>query len=163
MSSPKYTLLTVEHGLSEGHASPSSSSSSASPLSPSSPSSSSSLCSRLPSRFQCIIVQIICVTLLTLAIFGFRCLTYVNPSPCYDYSRLPHYMANSSGSAVTPPPGRKRLPDAIIMGVRKCGTRALLTFLNRHPDVRAAGREIHFFDDNYHLGAEWYRQQARAP
>ncbi|CAK1596417.1 unnamed protein product [Parnassius mnemosyne] len=53
----------------------------------------------------------------------------------------------------------KRLPDALIIGVKKCGTRALLEFLRAHPDVRAAGSEVHFFDKFYHKGFQWYREK----
>ncbi|KAF4092759.1 hypothetical protein AMELA_G00024440 [Ameiurus melas] len=53
--------------------------------------------------------------------------------------------------------GSKRLPQAIIIGVKKGGTRALLEFLRVHPDVRAVGTEPHFFDRFYHKGLEWYR------
>ncbi|KAB5555805.1 hypothetical protein PHYPO_G00038320 [Pangasianodon hypophthalmus] len=53
--------------------------------------------------------------------------------------------------------GTKRLPQAIIVGVKKGGTRALLEFLRVHPDVRAAGAEPHFFDRFYDNGLEWYR------
>ncbi|XP_041358950.1 heparan sulfate glucosamine 3-O-sulfotransferase 5-like [Gigantopelta aegis] len=53
---------------------------------------------------------------------------------------------------------QRRLPQCIIIGVRKCGTRALLEFLNLHPRIQAADQEIHFFDNNtkYHLGLDWY-------
>ncbi|KAF7248981.1 Heparan sulfate glucosamine 3-O-sulfotransferase 3A1 [Varanus komodoensis] len=53
--------------------------------------------------------------------------------------------------------GTKRLPQAVIIGVKKGGTRALLEFLRVHPDVRAAGAEPHFFDRNYGRGLSWYR------
>ncbi|XP_072275168.1 uncharacterized protein [Pyxicephalus adspersus] len=53
--------------------------------------------------------------------------------------------------------GDKRLPQAIIIGVKKGGTRALLEALRAHPDVRAVGVEPHFFDRNYEKGLEWYR------
>ena len=53
--------------------------------------------------------------------------------------------------------GVRRLPQAIIIGVKKGGTRALLEFLRIHPDVRAPGPEVHFFDRNYHRGLDWYR------
>lgn len=52
----------------------------------------------------------------------------------------------------------KKLPQAIIIGVKKGGTRALLEFLRLHPDVRAVGAEPHFFDRNYDKGFEWYRE-----
>ncbi|CAG5893831.1 unnamed protein product [Menidia menidia] len=53
----------------------------------------------------------------------------------------------------------QQLPRAIIIGVRKGGTRALLEMLNLHPAVVKASQEIHFFDDdeNYARGIEWYR------
>ncbi|XP_016158116.1 PREDICTED: heparan sulfate glucosamine 3-O-sulfotransferase 3B1-like [Ficedula albicollis] len=54
--------------------------------------------------------------------------------------------------------GTKRLPQAIIIGVKKGGTRALLEFLRVHPDVRAVGAEPHFFDRNYERGLAWYRE-----
>ncbi|XP_041634441.1 heparan sulfate glucosamine 3-O-sulfotransferase 3B1a [Cheilinus undulatus] len=52
----------------------------------------------------------------------------------------------------------KKLPQAIIIGVKKGGTRALLEFLRLHPDIRAVGAEPHFFDRNYDKGLEWYRE-----
>ena len=58
----------------------------------------------------------------------------------------------------------RRLPQCLIIGVRKGGTRALLEFLNLHPDVQAERSEVHFFDrDNrYKRGLDWYRHQMRA-
>ncbi|XP_042197117.1 heparan sulfate glucosamine 3-O-sulfotransferase 6 [Callorhinchus milii] len=53
--------------------------------------------------------------------------------------------------------GSKKFPQAIIIGVKKGGTRALLEFLRIHPDVRALGAEPHFFDRNYERGLDWYR------
>ncbi|TNN84910.1 Heparan sulfate glucosamine 3-O-sulfotransferase 3B1 [Liparis tanakae] len=58
--------------------------------------------------------------------------------------------------------GSKKLPQAIIIGVKKGGTRALLEFLRVHPDIRAVGAEPHFFDRNYENGLEWYRYEDRA-
>ncbi|KAM9837298.1 LOW QUALITY PROTEIN: heparan sulfate glucosamine 3-O-sulfotransferase 3A1-like [Aulostomus maculatus] len=54
--------------------------------------------------------------------------------------------------------GSKKLPQALIIGVKKGGTRALLEFLRVHPDIRAVGAEPHFFDRNYQNGLEWYRE-----
>lgn len=53
--------------------------------------------------------------------------------------------------------GSKKFPQAIIIGVKKGGTRALLEFLRIHPDVRAVGAEPHFFDRFYDKGPDWYR------
>lgn len=61
-------------------------------------------------------------------------------------------LFNESG-----PVESKKLPQAIIIGVKKGGTRALLEFLRVHPDIRAVGAEPHFFDRNYDKGLEWYR------
>ncbi|XP_048466912.1 heparan sulfate glucosamine 3-O-sulfotransferase 3A1-like [Rhincodon typus] len=70
------------------------------------------------------------------------------------------------GSVVgNPPPstlsfsgdGVRKLPQAIIIGVKKGGTRALLEFVRVHPDVRAVGAEPHFFDRHYDEGLRWYR------
>lgn len=54
-------------------------------------------------------------------------------------------------------PGTRRYPQAIIVGVKKGGTRALLEFLRIHPEVRALGAEPHFFDRGYEKGLDWYR------
>ena len=40
---------------------------------------------------------------------------------------------------------QKRLPDVIIVGVKKSGTVTLAQFLNYHPSIAAVG-EISFFD-----------------
>jgi len=51
--------------------------------------------------------------------------------------------------------------QALIIGVRKCGTRALLEMLYLHPRIQKAGGEVHFFDrdENYLKGLEWYRKK----
>ena len=51
----------------------------------------------------------------------------------------------------------QRLPDAIIIGAKKSGTRALLKFIGAHPNVSTAGAEVHFFDRFYHMGLDWYK------
>lgn len=55
----------------------------------------------------------------------------------------------------------RRLPGCIIIGARKCGTRALIEFLKLHPQVVSPNDEVHFFsnDTNYKLGLEWYREK----
>ena len=55
---------------------------------------------------------------------------------------------------------KRRLPECIIIGARKCGTRALAEFLNVHPDIRVSF-EPHFFDvdSSYKKGLEYYRKQ----
>ncbi|KAJ7357590.1 hypothetical protein OS493_024402 [Desmophyllum pertusum] len=55
----------------------------------------------------------------------------------------------------------QRLPNALIIGIGKGGTRAALVSISRHPMVRACSREVHFFDhqENYQLGLDWYQNQ----
>lgn len=65
--------------------------------------------------------------------------------------RVPVYRRNVTAT--------RKLPQALIIGVKKGGTRALLEFLRLHPDVRAVGPETHFFDRHYDRGLEWYRRQ----
>lgn len=56
---------------------------------------------------------------------------------------------------------KRRLPQVIIIGVRKGGTRALLEFLNVHPMIQKSSEEEHFFDNDarHSLGLEWYRRK----
>lgn len=56
---------------------------------------------------------------------------------------------------------RSRSPDAIIIGVKKGGTRAMIAMLNLHPRVIAALSEIHYFDreENFAQGLQWYLAQ----
>ncbi|KAM8777444.1 heparan sulfate glucosamine 3-O-sulfotransferase 6 isoform 1-T1 [Rhynchonycteris naso] len=73
---------------------------------------------------------------------------------------VPPHATRTSGTRDLPVasgPGRRRFPQALIVGVKKGGTRALLEFLRLHPDVRALGFEPHFFDRWYERGLAWYR------
>ncbi|NXA38344.1 HS3S4 sulfotransferase, partial [Eudromia elegans] len=66
-------------------------------------------------------------------------------------------LSRAGGRSTTPDYGERRLPQALIIGVKKGGTRALLEAIRAHPDVRAVGTEPHFFDRNYEKGLQWYR------
>ncbi|QGQ44715.1 sulfotransferase domain-containing protein [Metabacillus sediminilitoris] len=51
-------------------------------------------------------------------------------------------------------------PDFLIIGAQKCGTTSLYNYLIKHPEILEASRkEIHFFDNNYNKGIEWYKKQ----
>lgn len=52
----------------------------------------------------------------------------------------------------------RRFPQAIIIGARKGGTRALIDMLGSHPDIVTAVGEVHYFDSdvNYSKGLQWY-------
>ena len=52
------------------------------------------------------------------------------------------------------------LPDFLIIGGQRCGTSSLYYYLTEHHGVAAAStKEIHFFDDFYSRGLDWYRAQ----
>lgn len=53
--------------------------------------------------------------------------------------------------------GLRKLPDYIIIGAQRCGTSTLDRRLNHHPRAAPASRqEVHFFDQNFHRGLDWY-------
>ena len=54
---------------------------------------------------------------------------------------------------------KKRLPDCLIIGTKKGGTRVLISYLGLHSKVSAVEDEIHYFNHFTHLGSEWYRNQ----
>ncbi|KAK6990073.1 heparan sulfate glucosamine 3-O-sulfotransferase 1 [Biomphalaria glabrata] len=55
----------------------------------------------------------------------------------------------------------KSIPDSIIIGVSKCGTRAMLEYLRLHPDVAALNAEIGYYynDSMWSRGQDWYISQ----
>ena len=78
-------------------------------------------------------------------------------TPSHPSDNLSHDFSNVSQPHVGP--YEQRLPHCIIIGVRKAGTRALLTYLNTHPDIVQRTKETHFFDrdESYVEGLEYYR------
>lgn len=53
-----------------------------------------------------------------------------------------------------------RLPDFILAGGMRCGSTTLYRLLDAHPDVHmAAPKELHFFDQEFSRGVDWYRQR----
>ncbi len=50
-----------------------------------------------------------------------------------------------------------KAPDFIIIGAQKCGTSTLFRNLRKHPETYLhRKKELHFFDENYSNGLEWY-------
>jgi hypothetical protein len=50
------------------------------------------------------------------------------------------------------------LPDFIIIGAQRSGSTSLYNYLIEHPDILPGlMKEVHFFDNNYHKGVNWYR------
>lgn len=93
------------------------------------------------------------ILLLVLQAQLYVCLRELRSSTTSVISVNPNETTNSSSS--------RRMPGAIIIGVRKGGTRALLEMLNLHPDVEVAKAEVHYFnlDENFYKGLDWYRAQ----
>ena len=55
---------------------------------------------------------------------------------------------------------RGRLPDFLIIGAMRSGTTSLARYLGLHPSVYVAPKkELHFFDRDFDLGLDHYRQQ----
>uniref|UniRef100_A0A1B0CD03 Sulfotransferase domain-containing protein n=2 Tax=Lutzomyia longipalpis TaxID=7200 RepID=A0A1B0CD03_LUTLO len=82
-----------------------------------------------------------------------RVVPLIPGSECNESESFPKYrFLQTQGIIPT-----RQLPDTLIIGVKKSGTRALLEFVRLHPDVRAAGCEVHFFDRHYNKGLHWYR------
>jgi len=52
------------------------------------------------------------------------------------------------------------LPDVVIIGAPKCATTSLYAYLSRHELFAPARRkEVHYFDENFERGPDWYRRQ----
>jgi len=65
-------------------------------------------------------------------------------------------------SSYTSIPRERKLPEAVIIGARKGGTRALLEFVNMNSKIRRAKSETHFYDNNFNKGKQWYLEQMPA-
>ena len=81
----------------------------------------------------------------------------LGPTPSAPAVPVPGSHLPAPSLSSSPRLGTKRLPQALIVGVKKGRTRAVLEFIRVHPDVRALGTEPHFFDRNYGRGLDWYR------
>lgn len=51
---------------------------------------------------------------------------------------------------------KQKKPDFIGIGAQRSGTSWLYNCLIEHPDVYMPRKEVHFFDDKYDRGVEWY-------
>ena len=50
------------------------------------------------------------------------------------------------------------LPDFLVIGAKRCGTTSLYQHLSEHPCIsRSPHDNIGFFNENYHLGINWYK------
>ena len=72
---------------------------------------------------------------------------------------LPEYSTSSFGAIPCGHHGSnfaRRFPQVIIFGLRKGGTRALIDMLSSHPKIVSPREEIHFFDNSFEKGLQWY-------
>ncbi|XP_033112674.1 heparan sulfate glucosamine 3-O-sulfotransferase 5-like [Anneissia japonica] len=53
----------------------------------------------------------------------------------------------------------QRLPDALIIGVKKCGTGTLTHFISFHPQIAPVRETLHYFVTDYFKGLDWYKSQ----
>ena len=61
-----------------------------------------------------------------------------------------HYYYLSSSSRV--------LPECFVIGVVRSGTTSLYHYLGQHPCIASSAYdELGYFDDNFHLGINWYK------
>ena len=52
-----------------------------------------------------------------------------------------------------------QLPTFLIAGAMRCGTTSLNAYLREHPEISMGQtKEVHFFDQNYERGTDWYLQ-----
>lgn len=52
-----------------------------------------------------------------------------------------------------------QLPTFLIAGAMRCGTTSLNAYLREHPEISVGQpKEVHFFDQNYERGIDWYLQ-----
>ncbi|CAN5755263.1 hypothetical protein BH23ACT4_BH23ACT4_03000 [soil metagenome] len=52
-----------------------------------------------------------------------------------------------------------QLPTFLIAGAMRCGTTSLNAYLREHPEISVGQpKEVHFFDQNYERGTDWYVQ-----
>ncbi|XP_033762153.1 heparan sulfate glucosamine 3-O-sulfotransferase 1-like [Pecten maximus] len=103
-------------------------------------------CHRKVTRLKLIGICVICT--LTLIFITKACITRQWPDRTCKFPSS-NYMASDSR--------QRRLPQSIIIGVKKAGTGALRHFLDLHPDVITAGKEPNFFSFRYENGFDWYR------
>ena len=56
------------------------------------------------------------------------------------------------------------MPDFVVIGAQKCGTTTFYNLLTSHERVEpAALKELHYFDDHFDEGIEWYRRCFPSP
>ena len=69
---------------------------------------------------------------------------------CYHQFVKRHIFGITASSRV--------LPDFVIIGAKRCGTTSLFSYLPEHPSIAKSHHDnMGFFNDNFHLGVNWYK------
>tara|TARA_Y100000996_G_scaffold380431_1_gene334320 strand:+ start:460 stop:1302 length:843 start_codon:yes stop_codon:yes gene_type:complete len=72
------------------------------------------------------------------------------------YSFVYHQLLKRHYFAITGP--NRVLPDFLIIGAKRCGTTSLFSHLPEHPSIAKSHHDnMGFFNDNFHLGVNWYK------
>jgi len=72
------------------------------------------------------------------------------------YRFVYHQLLRRHYYAITAP--NRVLPDFLIIGAKRCGTTSLFSHLPEHPSIAKSHHDnIGFFNDNFHLGVNWYK------
>jgi hypothetical protein len=70
-------------------------------------------------------------------------------------TRLAQALSRTPGRVSSP---ARMLPAVVIVGAQRCGTTTLYSALSEHPGLlRAARKEVHYFDVAYERGLAWYQ------
>ncbi|OWF49373.1 heparan sulfate glucosamine 3-O-sulfotransferase 1-like [Mizuhopecten yessoensis] len=104
-------------------------------------------CHRKVTRLKLIGICFICT--LTILFITKACITRRWPDRTCKFPST-NYLVNDNR--------KRRLPQSIIIGVKKAGTGALRHFLDLHPDVITASKEPNFFSFRYENGFDWYNK-----
>ena len=105
-----------------------------------------------------LVITCLCVALVTC--LSDRCNWFHSSTGCtLTYNQNHDTSLPKTCSPPTKGETTKRLPNGLIIGVRKGGTGAVSFYLRFHPWVHIVASELNFFDSNYDKGYDWYRQQ----
>ena len=79
----------------------------------------------------------------------------------YDAGRMVLWSASSQrvSSGFNDSILERRVPSVFLIGAGKCGTGALMAFMNMHPSIVTKGGEMLYFGVDHDKGYEWFRSQ----
>ena len=120
------------------------------------------------------VFAVVCVCVIYFTIVHEKVLVMVAPVDTEEYDTFNHMKNFSDETRLIPvlcnsttfsdnnrhqETMKRRLPKALIIGAKKCGTTALLQMLRSHPLITGPGYETGFFElsSRYKRGFEWYR------